>query len=138
MDQVAMAAGSALVGAMATDAWQQVRDAMADLWRRVRSEPEPIGDDLGELRAQLRAAAHDPATVRALEGAWQLRLQALLREHPEAAGELRQLLDDLLAPALGADRRAQVYAVFQTSTVHGGINVNVGRDLHGDPRGPKA
>jgi len=37
MDPVVIAAGTGIVEAIAGDTWQQVREAVAGLWRRVRS-----------------------------------------------------------------------------------------------------
>jgi hypothetical protein len=102
MDPVVQAAGTALVQAMATDAWTQARQAVTRLWRRVHpGHGERVGGDLDELRAQvLRArAGGDAQTEQALEGAWQLRLQELLRMDPALAADLRQVLDQVLTPA---------------------------------------
>jgi hypothetical protein len=50
----------------------------------------------------LRARADgDAETEQALEGAWQLRLQELLRADPALGVDLRQVLDQVLAPAAG-------------------------------------
>lgn len=43
MDPIVLAAGTALVGAMATDAWQQTRIAVVSWWGRVRSDEEAEG-----------------------------------------------------------------------------------------------
>jgi hypothetical protein len=97
MDPVVAAFGTALVGAIATDAWQQVREAVTGLWRRVhpRREDDGIGAELDELREQVLGARRDgdASTERALEGVWQVRLQQLLRADPALAGELRRVLD---------------------------------------------
>lgn len=130
-----MAAGSAVVAAMATDAWQQARDGVVALWRRVHPErADQVGRDLEALRAQVLEArdTQDSDTEQALEGMWRLQLQALLRQDPQAASELRRLLDDRLAPALDPGTRERVYVVIQNSTVHGGTVTNVGRDLYRD------
>ena len=57
MDPVVAAFGTALIGAIATDAWQQVREAVTGLWRRVhpRREDDGIGAELDELREQVLA-----------------------------------------------------------------------------------
>ena len=56
MDPIVAAFGTALVGAIATDAWQRVREAVAGLWRRVypQREYDGIVAELDELREQLR------------------------------------------------------------------------------------
>ena len=56
MDPVVAAFGTALVGAIATDAWQQVREAVISLWRRVHPQKaDDIGTELDELRDQVPA-----------------------------------------------------------------------------------
>jgi hypothetical protein len=104
MDPVVAAFGTALVGAIATDAWQQVREAVISLWRRVppRREDDGIGAELDELREQVLVARRngDAGTERTLEGAWQVRLQELLGADPALAVELQRVLDQVLTPAL--------------------------------------
>ncbi|MFD9907954.1 hypothetical protein [Streptomyces sp. NPDC059063] len=139
---------------MATDGWQQVRDATVALWRQVRPERdaserdepgrgdsgrEEIRGELEALRAQVRAAAGDPDIVRVLEDRWQLRLQSLLWANPRSAAELRLLLDEQLAPVLDDGERDRVYAVLRTSTAHSGTGIAVGRDHYdGAQPSPKA
>src|SRR6266702_8007466 len=104
MDPVVLAFGPALVGAIATDTWPRVREAVTGLWRRVhsRQKADDIGTELDELREQVLLARRDgdAGTERALEGAWQLRLQQLLRADPALAAELRRVLIQVLTPAL--------------------------------------
>ncbi|EST21108.1 hypothetical protein [Streptomyces roseochromogenus] len=148
MDEIALAtaASSALVGAMATDAWQQARDGLVALWRRVRPErAERIGNELETLHTQvLDARAEDaPAEMlRGLEMTWRAQLGALLQRDPQAAAQLRRILDEQLLPALEPGER-EAYKVVQT--VHGGtghyvaghtININDNRGTTGatDPK----
>ncbi|MFJ3804394.1 hypothetical protein ACIPSJ_50030 [Streptomyces sp. NPDC090088] len=114
MDPAALAdaAGSALVGAMATDAWTQARAAVAEVWRRFRPERVPaLEEDLDELRQEVLAARErrDWATQDALVADWRQQLHALLRRQPELAEELRRVLEDVLAPALPEEERVRVY-----------------------------
>jgi hypothetical protein len=122
MDPVVAAFGTALVGAIATDAWQQVHAAVASLWRRVhpRREDEHIGAELDELREQVLAARRDgdAGTERALEGAWQLRLGQLLRADPALAAELQRMLDQVLTPVLTPAEQARVGAIIMTGSSH--------------------
>jgi hypothetical protein len=102
VDPITQAAGTALVQAIATDAWQQVKQAVAALWRRAHpGHVDQVGGELEELRRQviLARADGDARTEHALEGAWQLRLQELLRADPELVEDLRQVLDQVLTPA---------------------------------------
>jgi hypothetical protein len=122
MDPVVAAFGTALVGAIATDAWQQVHDAVVCLWRRVhpRREDDSIGAELDELREQVLVARRDgdDGTERALEGAWQVRLSQMLRADPELAAELRQVLDQVLTPALTPAEQAKVGTIIMTGSSH--------------------
>lgn len=137
MDPIVLAAGTALVGAMATDAWQQVKHAVISLWHQVRPEStDEVGGELEELRRHvLQARAEgDEGTERALNGVWQLRLQELLRANPALAGNLRQVLDEVLTPALPAAGQTRIATILMTGTSREdssftqiGIQVNNGR-----------
>ena len=122
MDPVVAAFGTALVGAIATDAWQQVREVVAGLWRRVhpRREDDDIGAELDELRERVLAARRDADadTEQALEGTWQVRLQQLLRADPDLAAELRRVLDQVLTPALTPAEQARVGTIIMTGSSH--------------------
>src|SRR5579859_6304238 len=103
MDQIVLAAGTALVGAIATDTWQQVREAVVALWHRAHPrQADSIGTELDELRGQILQARskNDTDTAKALEGAWQVKLQQLLRAEPALAVELQRVLAEVLTPAL--------------------------------------
>jgi hypothetical protein len=135
MDPIVLAAGTALVGAMATDAWQQARNAVVAWWRRARGaeEAEAVGDDLDAVRPQIVAArqASDADTEQALVGAWRLRLQQALRDDPTLAAELRRLLDEHLAPPLPADERTQVGSLVMRAEASGNARIyQAGRDQH--------
>jgi hypothetical protein len=120
MDPIVVAFGTALVGAIATSTWQQVRDAVTGLWRHVhpRQEASGIGTELDDLREQVLQARRDgdTGTERVLEGAWQLRLQQLLRADPALAGELRRVLDQVLTPALTPAEQARINIIMTGSS----------------------
>src|ERR1700728_2659428 len=104
MDPIVQAAGTTLVQAIATDAWQQVKQAVTGLWRRVHpGHADQGGGGLDQLRQEvlLARANGDTGTEQALEGAWQLRLQELVRADRGVAADLRQVLDQVLTPAVG-------------------------------------
>jgi hypothetical protein len=122
MDPIVLAFGPALVGAIATDAWPRVREAVTGLWRRGHP-PQNAGDtgtELDELREQVLLARRDgdTDTERALEGAWQVRLQQLLRADPTLAAELRRVLDQVLTPALTPAEQARVGTIIMTASSH--------------------
>ena len=95
MDPIVLAFGTALVGAIATDTWPRVREAVTGLWRRghPRQKADDIGTELDELREQVLQARRDDDTdtERALEGAWQVRLQQLQwARQPEQSAQYAQ------------------------------------------------
>ncbi|MFI5882966.1 hypothetical protein [Streptomyces sp. NPDC051554] len=134
MDPIVLAAGTALVGAMATDAWQQVRTSLVELWRRARPEQaEVIDAELGAVRAHVLTAREsgDADTEQTLVSDWQLRLQALLRANPAVANELRQLLDTHLTPLVSADERSRIATLVMRAEASGSGRVyQAGRDQH--------
>ncbi|SFD26351.1 hypothetical protein [Streptomyces aidingensis] len=105
MDSLALAVGTALVGAMASDAWQQARTATVGWWRRGRPErAEEVAADLDTDRRRVLAAHEcgDQGTHRDVADAWRHRLQQFLDGDPEAAAGLRALLEEHLRPAAEA------------------------------------
>ncbi|QYC38173.1 hypothetical protein Nocox_02705 [Nonomuraea coxensis DSM 45129] len=132
MDPIVLAAGTALVTAMATDAWQSARDGAVALWRKVRPEQaEVVEAELVEVREQvLRARGEgDADTEQALAGSWQVRLQQLLRADPSLAGEVRRVLDEVLTPALEPADQERVGSLVMKATASGhGRVYQAGRD----------
>jgi hypothetical protein len=138
MDPIVQAAGTALVQAIASDAWQQVKRAITGLWHRAHPGcAVEVGGDMDELRRQvLQARADgDVGTERALEGAWQVRLQELLRADPMLAGDLQQVLDQVLTPALPAAGQARIGTILMTGTSHDSSTfTQIGTQInHGQP-----
>jgi hypothetical protein len=132
MDPIAVAFGTALVGAVATDTWQQVRDAVTGLWRRVYpQQADSIGTELDILREDVVAARQsgDADTERDLEGAWRVRLQQLLRANPELAEELSRVLERALTPLLAPAEQTRVQTII-TGTASGRAHLSqAGRDV---------
>lgn len=127
MDPIVLAAGTALIGAMATDAWQQARAGIVALWRRAR--PQEAGNverELAEVRAEVVAArqVNDADTEQALTGAWQLRLQQLLRSDPALASALRRVLDETLTPALPPAERIRIGRLIMRGSSHDSSTFN--------------
>ena len=122
MDPVVLAFGPALVGAIATDTWQQAREAVTNLWRRAhpRQTADSIGTELDELREEILLARRDgdTDTESAQEGAWQVRLQQLLRADPAVSPELQRVLDQVLIPALTPAEQTRVGAIIMTGSSH--------------------
>ncbi|MFD0409176.1 hypothetical protein [Kitasatospora sp. NPDC127116] len=134
MDPVVLAAGSALVSAMATDGWQQTRAAVVEWWRRRRPDrADGVGSDLEAVRAQVLAAREqgDEDTEQALAGAWRLRLQQLINEDPALADELRRLLDEHVDPALSDGEQPQHRPIIMKAEARDNSRVyQAGRDQH--------
>jgi hypothetical protein len=94
LETLAAAGATALVGAMATDAWQAARAGFAKLFGRGDRRQQELADRrLDQAGAQVAQADHNNQDhVRGeLLAAWQVRLQDLLDEHPDAVEELRTL-----------------------------------------------
>ncbi|KUN55479.1 hypothetical protein AQJ46_49485 [Streptomyces canus] len=132
MDPIVMAAGTALVGAMATDAWQQARTHVVEWWRLVRpDQAESVHRELTDARAHVVAARreNDENREQDLVTDWQMRLQVLLRANPGLAEQLRVLLDDHLAPVLSAQEQQAVSSQVMKATASGhGRVYQAGRD----------
>ena len=137
MDPVVMAAGTAVVSAMATSAWQQARDGAVALWHRAHPDgAEQISRDLEVVRAEVLQARRDGdvSTEQALAGAWQAGLQRLIRQDPALSGEVRRLLDEHLLPALSAGEQARVHSIIQIASAADHSTIyQAGRDITGRP-----
>jgi hypothetical protein len=96
LETLAIAAATALVGAMATDVWQTARSGFARLFGRGDQRRQEVADKRLDEAATKVAEATDQERVRQeLLAAWQVRLQDLLEEHPEAEDELRTLTEQV-------------------------------------------
>lgn len=134
MDALVLAAGTALVQAMATDGWAQVRDAVAGLWHRALGvgQIEDVSGDLAALRLEVLQArdADDQATEESLTGEWRSKLHRLLRADPDLAAALREVLDQVLTPALQPAQQERVQTIL-TGTATGNARLNqAGRDVN--------
>jgi len=122
MDPIVLAFGTALVGAIATDSWQQVREAVTNLWHR--GHPQQTGDEIGTELEQLREwvlrARHeaDASAEKAIEGVWQVKLHQLLQGDPALVTDLRQVLDQTLMPALTPVEQTRIGTIIMTGSSH--------------------
>lgn len=122
MDPLVMAFGTALVGAMATDAWRQVRTRVVGLWWRVHPrQVDTVEADLEGLRARVLDArqAGRADVEQALVGVWQGRLQQLLLDEPALFAELRRVLDDTLVPVLTPVEQSRIGTLIMMGSSHG-------------------
>ncbi|WP_030678399.1 hypothetical protein [Streptomyces rimosus] len=134
MDPIVMTAGTAVVSAMATDAWQQTRDAVVAWWRRAHpQQAEVVDSELGEARTRILTVrqARDAAGEAVLVSDWRHRLSLLLRERPELEDELRRLLDQVIIPVLPPQERPRAGSqVLKASASGEGRVYQAGRDQH--------
>jgi hypothetical protein len=115
------AGSGALVGAMATDAWQATRAGVVHLFGRGGTVRRKVIEAQLDGHADLVARAESPAAVRqSLVGLWRQELEALLHCCPEAEQELRALMMHI-SEAL--PDREQAWT--QTNTAHDHATQNI-------------
>lgn len=106
---LAASGATSLVGLMVSDSWGQAKERLARFLARRRGDADGAGGTpgAGDGEDALQAASDeleamrgvpDEGAVADLENRWSQRLLQILREDPDAAVELRRLLDEL-APA---------------------------------------
>jgi hypothetical protein len=90
---LAAAGAATVVTAMATDAWNVIREAVAGLFHRLEDRRRAAIEERLDGNAALVEQADDPDRARtALRGMWTLELVALLREDPDCREELARLI----------------------------------------------
>lgn len=126
---LAQSAGVTLVTLATTDAWHRTREAITQLWRRAQPDrADAVAAELEATREDALAAgaADDQQALDELHQEWQGRLRRLLVARPEAATQLRRLLDEL-EPGIGAVGPP----VTQHATASGQARIyQAGRDQH--------
>lgn len=126
---LATAAGTALVAAMATDAWEKTSKEAVSLWRRVHPDrTAAIEAELAEVRGEVLEARrqNDVTAEEDLAREWRRRLLRLLQQDIDLVPELQRVLNETWIPALGSRDRQRMTA---TATGHGRVN-QAGRDQH--------
>lgn len=91
--RLAESASQTLVQAAATSGWQAVCRGLARLFGRGDAKRE------ADEAAALETAVRGGPAPEVLAARWQGRLEALLGEHPELAGELTALVDSVRGTA---------------------------------------
>lgn len=93
------AGGSALVGAVATDAWTAARSGLLRLFARGGHREEAAARWADEMAAELEASPPDGRTALEQRWAqtWQQRLSDLVEEHPQLGDDLRAWADRVRA-----------------------------------------
>jgi hypothetical protein len=131
---LASAGGSALVTAMVTDAWEDLKARFAHLIGRGKvKETEAAAARLEQSRAALTGlSGSDLERAQAeLEIVWRTRLADLLEEDPSAEKELRTLVANAEAQVIGSVGVVQQHAAAydqaqQAVQGHGVQNVTFG------------
>ncbi|MER8185910.1 hypothetical protein [Kitasatospora sp. NPDC094015] len=131
MSALAGVAAAALVQQVTTSAWERVRLAVGDLWRRRHPErAETVLAELDEAREEAAQArrAGDADTEQLIVDEWRTRLRRLLAADPGASTQLRSLLEELTGTSAPAGPGSSV-----TMTAHASgrarINQSAG-DMH--------
>jgi hypothetical protein len=134
MNPLVLAAGTALVGAMATDAWQQACTAVVAWWRKAHpGQVDMVESELNTTRAQVLAARErgDEDIEQTLASIWRLRLQHLLDQDAAVGPALQRLLDEHLTPALSAAEQARVQQIIINAHARDQARQYIaGRDQH--------
>ncbi|GHE68074.1 hypothetical protein GCM10018785_40860 [Streptomyces longispororuber] len=119
---LAASGATALVQAMVGDGWAAARGRVAALLgRRGGAGEDAVGRELDAARAEFTAAqdAGDGAAADDVRAEWRARMRRALRADPEAAAELRALLDEL---GYGDDGRGgTVRNTISGGVQHGGV-----------------
>ncbi|NED92009.1 hypothetical protein G3I76_69585 [Streptomyces sp. SID11233] len=130
-------AASTVVNGMATTAWEQVQQAVVQLWRGVRpGGADGVAGDLNHVRAEVLAARQNrnSGAENALVSEWQLRLRRLLADHPELVPAMEQLIDEVRATGGPKDFRAHHITMEAHASDNGQITM-AGRDINITKRG---
>ncbi|MFF2353635.1 hypothetical protein ACFVVL_28100 [Kitasatospora sp. NPDC058115] len=91
--QLVTTGATTVVGLMATEAWTQVRSRLAGLLGRGRDTAE-VSAELEEIRVEVVRADGDEELVGDQAAELRNRIRRLLRQDPQAGGELRALLEE--------------------------------------------
>ncbi|MFI1399813.1 hypothetical protein [Streptomyces sp. NPDC020681] len=119
---LAAAGATALVQGMVTDGWGSVRDRVVRFFARESADSEIVGAYLDESRAELAEAqqAQDEEAAADIQAEWRSRMRRTLRADPQAAAELRALLDEL-APGDSHTPTVNVHNTISGGTQHGPV-----------------
>jgi hypothetical protein len=100
---LAMTGASTIVAAMATSAWQAARDGVLRLFRGRSTDLPAIESRLDGDAAVVERDEDADGAREDLVGGWKRQFAKMLNEHPEAAGDLRALVDQIgqLLPQAG-------------------------------------
>jgi hypothetical protein len=129
VDSLAATAASALVQALMTDGWESVKHQFARIFGR--GQPDQAAERrLDAARGELTGTQPaDLARVQArLAGQWETRLEDLLADHPDAAGELENLVQQIQASTATASDHSVAARDVSMRADRGGVTAGV---IHG-------
>lgn len=132
---LAMTGATTIVAAMATQAWQATRVGVLQLFHRDQTQQTSIAAQLDGDDVLVTQDSDADGARRALVPSWKLRLEKLLRQHPDAADELRALMAEVQAELPQPQQR---WVQNNTSHDRGTVFAVLGGNLHlhrglGDP-----
>jgi hypothetical protein len=125
-----LSAAGIVVKTVTTDGYELVRNAILKLWRRHQpDEAEKIGRTLDTTRAELAKAAEIDAAeaARGFDAEWQTYFKVLLRDHPEAADDVREVVEELTPLVVNNSQSAG--SIKQIAKVQGGISIQAGNSV---------
>lgn len=93
MDDLINAASSALVTAMATDAWSWMKQGFVRIFGRAGAPAKSVENRLEASRGELVAAAGDETVRAAIESAWRTRILDIIEDDPTLTTDLWALVE---------------------------------------------
>jgi hypothetical protein len=118
LTDLAQIGATTIVAAMATSAWQATCAGAARLFRRRGAAGQEAAVSHLHSGAALVTRASDGERARlSLVPQWQLQLEELLQEHPDAADELNELITQTRS-ALPQDQRTWIQNIKATDHGH--------------------
>jgi hypothetical protein len=136
---LASTGSAALVTAMVTDGWEDLRARFARLFGRAKPEATDTAaarlEQSRTVLAALTGADLDRARAEQ-EIAWRTRLVDLLDEHPDAEQELRVLIGEVQARVIGSAGRVQQHAAAFDQAQQAVLGHGVQNVTFGGQRGP--
>lgn len=125
---LAAAGATALVQSMVGDGWAHARDRAVGFFSRrraagVEDDSAAVAGELDEARDELVAArdAEDEEAAADVRAEWRNRMRRALRADPEAAAELRLLLEELAPDGGEAGQGGGVHNSITGGVQHGHV-----------------
>ncbi|MFE9246132.1 hypothetical protein [Nocardiopsis sp. NPDC006938] len=128
---------------MVKGGWTVVRGWVTRVFGGDGAKRDRALEELEQTRRDLLESGADAVPVEEVEQTWRTQLRRLLREDPEAAAELRALLDEVAPSGSGnvTNIAGDVHGtLIQAGTIRGGVHRNV-TGVDGDrvdPRGARS